>query len=260
MIGSVAALKLSYGTDMELIPSRVRAQLLAAGVPAWKHTHDGLLSLFPGALNVGAIGLDAHDLAEVLVHLVTRGIVAVSEMGTLTSLKKVEPGWHFCQFYRDDAQLLDMVAPYIAEGLKDDEGCFWVLPSSTTADAACDALSQSLPDVSSYLADGRLELGFHRDWYLDSSARMKTFEDIAGALMIKQEKVLSKGLKFLRAAGDAGWVSGAEQSKDFVDYEMKVNAVLGSTKTAAVCTFRAAASVDELVEIVAAHQNALHNA
>jgi hypothetical protein len=243
---------------VEFIPARVRAQLLAAGVPAWKHTHEGLLGLFPRAFNVGAIGLDAHDLAEVLVHLVTRGIIAISEVGTLTSVRKVEPGWHFCQFYRDDAQLVDMVAPYIAEGLKGGEGCFWVLPTSTTADAACDALARSLNDVQGYLANGRLELGFHRDWYLDSAARMKSFEEISAALLVKQDQALSKGLKFLRAAGDAGWVSGAEQSKDFIDYEMKVNAALGRTKVAAVCTFRAGASVDELVDIVAAHQNALH--
>lgn len=246
--------------NSELIPSRLRAQLLAAGIPAWKHNHEGLLRLFPRSFNVDAIGLDTHDLAEVLIHLVTRGIVAISETGTLTSVKKVEPGWHFCQFYRDDAQLLTMVAPYIAEGLKSGEGCFWVLPSSTTTDAACDALAASIDDVEHYLADGRLELGIHRDWYLDSSSKMKSFEEIATALLAKQDKALSKGLKFLRAAGDAGWVSGTEQSKAFIDYENKVNAALGSTKVAAVCTFRAGVSADELVEIVAAHQNALQSA
>lgn len=119
---------------------------------------------------------------------------------------------------------------------------------------------RSVTDVQGYLANGRLELGFHRDWYLDASARMKSFEEVSTALLVEHEQALSKGLKFLRAAGDAGWVSGAEQSKDFIDYEMKVDAALGSTKIAAVCTFRAAASVDELVDIVAAHQNALHNA
>ena len=243
----------------EFIPNRVRAELLAAGVPAWKHTQEGLLGLFPRELNVSAIGLDTHDLAEVLVYLVTRGLVAVSETGVGTSIRKVEPGWHFCQFYRDDTQLLSMVAPYIAEGLQNGEGCFWVLPTSATADAACDALARSVHDVNRYLADGRLELGFYTDWYLDQSGRMKSFEEISGALLLKQNQALSKGLQFLRAAGDAGWVSGTEQSKDFIDYEKKVNAVLGSTKVAAICTFRAAVTADELVDIVTAHQNALHS-
>lgn len=170
----------------------------------------------------------------------------------------MQPGWHFCQFYRDTAQLLGMVAPYIAEGLKGNEACFWVLPTSATIDGACDALSALTPDVDAYLANGRLEFGFHPDWYLDSSGRLKAFEEIAAALLQKQDQALAKGLRYLRAAGDAGWVSCAEQSKDFIDYEVKVNEALGSTKVAAVCTFRAGVTANELVEIVAAHQNALH--
>ena len=244
----------------DVVSNRVRAELLAAGVPAWKHTTDGLLGLFPPELNVSAVGLSADDLAEVLVYLAGHGLVPLSATTVGSSLKKVEPGWHFCQFYRDDTQLLHMVAPYIAEGLKNGEGCFWVLPTSTTIDAACDAIALSLPDVDAYRANGRLELDFHSTWYLDRSGRMKSFEEVSAALLLKQDQALSKGLRFLRAAGDAGWVSGTEQSKQFIDYEMKVNPALASTKVAAVCTFRAAVTADELVEIVTAHQNALHYA
>lgn len=244
--------------DHEILPNRLRAELLAAGVPAWKHTTEDLLALFPHELNAGAAGLDLQDLAQVLVYLAQRGLFTLSDVGAATSIRNVEPGWHFCQFYRDDAQLLDLVAPYIAEGLKKDEGCFWVLPASTTAQEACDALARSIPDVGAYLADGRLELGFHPDWYLSGSGRLKSFEEIAAGLLVKQNQALSKGLRFLRAAGDAGWVSGTEESRDFIDYEMKVNAALGSTKVAAVCTFRAGVTADELVDIVTAHQHALH--
>lgn len=76
--------------------------------------------------------------------------------------------------------------------------------------------------------------------------RLKSFEPIAEAL--------------LRAAGDTGWVSGTEESKEFIDYEMKVNAALAATKVAAVCTYRAGVSADELVAIVTAHQGALAKA
>lgn len=241
----------------EFIPLSVQAQLLAAGVPAWKHTYEGLAGLFPKELNVSATGLDTHDLAEVLVYLDARGLVRLADAGAGT-LKDVQPGWHWCQFYRDVPQLLSLVAPYIAEGLKNGEGCFWVLPTPTAKDAACDALAALVPDVNAYLSDGRLELGFHADWYLGPDGRLKSFEEIAGGLLQKQDAALSKGLRFLRAAGDTGWVSCSEASKDFIDYEVKVNEALGSTKVAAICTFRAGVTADELVEIVAAHQNALH--
>jgi hypothetical protein len=77
-------------------------------------------------------------------------------------------------------------------------------------------------------------------------------------LLAKQDRALAKGFRFLRAAGDTGWVSGTEQSKEFIDYEMKVNAALGATQVAAVCTYRADVTADEFVAIVTAHQDALY--
>jgi hypothetical protein len=244
----------------DALPESVRAQLLALGVPPAKHTSDGLAGLFPRQFNIDAARLDAEDLGNVLVYLAAHGIVSVPGTAAGTSLKKVEPGWHFCQFYRDFEQLLDLVAPYISEGLRNDEGCLWVLPTAVTSEAACDALARLLGDVDRYVAKGQLELLSHPNWYLNPSGRLKSFEEISEALILKQNHALAKGFKFLRAAGDAGWVSGSEQSKEFIDDEMKVNAAIGATKIAAVCTFRADVTADELVEVATAHQDALHNA
>jgi formate-dependent phosphoribosylglycinamide formyltransferase (GAR transformylase) len=81
-----------------------------------------------------------------------------------------------------------------------------------------------------------------------------------GASAAIQDQALSRGFESLRAAGDTGWVSGTAQSKDFVEYEMKVNAAIGATKIAAVCTYRAAVTADEFVAFVTAHQDALEQA
>jgi two-component system, LuxR family, sensor kinase FixL len=170
----------------------------------------------------------------------------------------VAPGWHFCQFYRDFNQLLDIIAPYVAEGLKNGEGCLWVLPGAVTIGAACNALTRHVGDVSPYFVSGQLEMQSHPNWYLDPGWRLKSFEEISEALLVKQDRALARGFKFLRAAGDTGWVSGTEQSKNFIDYEMKVNAALGATKVAAICTYRAGVTADEFVAIVTAHQDALY--
>lgn len=233
----------------------MRAQLLALGIPAAKHDPQLLAGMFPREFNIDAAGLDAEELAGVLVHFARQGLISVS--GTSTALKHVQPGWHFCQFYRDNHQLLKLVAPYIAEGLKDNEGCLWVMPESVSAEAARNALALHVKDVDGYLASGQLEMFHHPTWYLDARGQLKSFEQIAEALLEKQDRALAKGFKFLRAAGDAGWVSGTQESKDFIDYEMKVNAALKSTKVAAICTYRADVTADEFVAIVAAHQDAL---
>jgi hypothetical protein len=238
------------------IPEQVRAQLLALGIPAEKHDSHELAGFFPGEFNIAATGLDAEDLARVLIHLIGKKIIAAPDSEAFTSIKKVQPGWHFCRFYREFDQLLGMVAPYIAEGLKNDEGCLWVMPE-VARQGACEVLSRFVDDVDDYVASGQLEMLSHPSWYLDDGGRLKTFEQIGAALLARQDRALANGYKFLRAAGDAGWVSGTEQSKDFIDYEMKVNAALGATKVAAVCTYRAAVTADEFVAIVTAHRDAL---
>lgn len=136
-----------------------------------------------------------------------------------------------------------------------------MLPEVVTSKAACDALAPCVEeDVDAYFASGQLEMLSHPSWYFDPLGRLKSFEEVSGALLVKQDQALARGYKFLRAAGDAGWVSGIEQSKNFIDYEMKINAGLGATKIAAVCTYRADVSADELVAIVTAHQDALYKA
>lgn len=240
------------------IPERVRAQLMALGIPAVDHDPKTLAEFFPPEFNVGAIDLNVEDLANVLVYLVEKNIIVLPGEAAATSVRKVQPGWHFCQFYRDFDQLLDMIAPYVAEGLKNNEGCLWVLPKVVTTKAACRALEKHVEGVDEYVASGQLEMLSHPNWYLDPTGRLKSFEEISKALLLKQDSALAKGFKFLRAAGDTGWVSGTEQSKEFIDYELKVNEALGATKVAAVCTYRADVTADELVAIVAAHQDALH--
>lgn len=243
--------------DEDHLSERVKARLLAAGVPSAKHDAASLTGLFPAEFNIGATELGAKEIAKVLLYLIEKNIISVPETGPPV-LRKVVPGWHFCQFYRDFDQLLDMVAPYLAEGLKNDEGCLWVMPEAVTRKAACAAIGKHIDDIDDYVAGGQLELLSHRDWYLNSSGRLKSFEEIGAALFDRQDRALAKGYKFLRAAGDAGWVSGTEQSKDFIDYEMKVNAAIGATKVAAACTYRADVTADELVAIVRAHQDALY--
>jgi len=134
------------------------------------------------------------------------------------------------------------------------------MPEAVTKEAACDALRPHVDNLDGCFASGQLEMLSHPDWYLDASGRLKSFEEIATALLGRQDQALARGFKFLRAAGDTGWVSGTEQSKAFIDYEMKVNAALGATKVAAVCTYRADVTADEFVAIVTAHQDALAKA
>jgi hypothetical protein len=241
----------------QILSERVRANLLALGIPPAKHAPDAIHGLFPREFNISATGMNPEEVAKVLVYLIERKVISVDEAVGLTSVHKVRPGWHFCQFYRDFDQLLEMVAPYIAEGLANGEACFWVMPEEVFPQAARDALAKLVPDVDDRIASGQLEMMSHPQWYLDGKGGLRSFEEISAGLLERQDRALARGFKFLRAAGDTGWVSGTEESKSFIDYEMKINAAIGATKVAAVCTYRADVTADEFVAIVTAHQDAL---
>src|SRR5689334_19982725 len=100
------------------VPARLQSQLVGLGVPASQHSREGLLSYFPPEFNIGVTKLGTADLARVLVHFAKNNIITLERSGVPSAFNLVQPGWHFCQFYRDFDQLLEMIAPYIAEGLK----------------------------------------------------------------------------------------------------------------------------------------------
>lgn len=242
--------------DDFFLSASLREELLELGIPRAKHTCEGLAEHFPREFNVRALTLSVEDLARVLIHLVKKNIIPLADTSGPICVKQVRPGWHACRFYRDFHQLLDLVAPYVAEGLQNGESCVWIIPAAVTTRAACDALAEHLQDVDVFLARGQLEIMSHPSWYLDSAGRLKSFEQIAATLMEKQDQALARGYKFLRAAGDSGWVSGTEESQAFIDYEMKMNDALAATQVAALCTYRVDVTADELIAIVTAHQGA----
>jgi hypothetical protein len=244
--------------DKNSIPETTRVRLIAIGIPVAKQGPDELADLFPPEFNIRGLGLNAEDLARVLIHFVEQQIITLPGRKKAVRARKVGPGWHACHFYQDFTQLLQIVAPYIAEGLKNGEACLWVLPADVSTPAACMALAPHAGRVDAYFASGQLEMLSHPDWYLDATGRLKSFEEIATALLGRQDRALARGFKFLRAAGDTGWISCTEQSKHFIAYEEKVNAALHATQVAAVCTYRAGVTAEELIAIVNAHQDTFY--
>ncbi|HWA25585.1 MAG TPA: MEDS domain-containing protein [Lacunisphaera sp.] len=244
--------------EKDYIPETTKVRLIEIGVPAGKHGLEAIAGLFPAEFNIRALGLNAADLARVLIHFVEQKIVSLPNRKGPVCARKVGPGWHACHFYQDYDQLLDIIAPYVAAGLKNGEACLWVMPAAVTNEAAGRALGKHVDRIEACIEAGQLEMLAHPDWYLDAAGRLKSFEEIGAALLAKQDLALARGFKFLRAAGDTGWVSCTEQSKEFIDYENKVNAALQSTQVAAVCTYRADVTADELIAIVNSHQDAMY--
>ena len=76
----------------------------------------------------------------------------------ITTIGDVPWGTHFCQFYQDKQDLIDILVPYFKAGLKNNEFCIWVTSEPLRAAEAKAALAANIEDLETYIADGQLEI------------------------------------------------------------------------------------------------------
>jgi hypothetical protein len=169
---------LNYSTDLPREP--LRRQLAALGIARERHSMQSLVEMLPATVE----GLDADSVAEVLVHLVGRGLIAVPapEASELT----LRWGERHCYCHRDEDELLSLLLPYFRQGLAEGERCLWLpdapAPHVEFAVATLGAGEYS-PDQLEILRPGewRNELGF---W------------------MREEERALGEGYAGLRICGE----------------------------------------------------------
>ena len=89
-------------------------------------------------------------------------------------------GTHLCYFYETNRDLLDVLMPYFKTGLENNEFCLWVIFDWGTLEEARSALGQGLPDLDRHLAERRLEIVSHREWYLGEVTSIFTESSLAG--------------------------------------------------------------------------------
>jgi hypothetical protein len=81
-------------------------------------------------------------------------------------------GAHFCCFYETTQDLLDILVPYFKAGLENNEFDLWVISNSEllTVPEAISALRKAVPDLDRHLAERRIEVVGHDEWFLEAGA------------------------------------------------------------------------------------------
>jgi len=143
-------------------------------------------------------------------------------------------GTHLCQFYETKQDLIDILVPYFAEGLRSNEYCMWVTSPPLEVDEAKKALKKVVPNLEECIRKKQIEIISYNDWYLlggkfDSNRVLQGWVE-------KEQGALKNGFDGLRLTGNTFWI---ERSlwQSFVDYEEAVNAVIGEHKMLALCTY-----------------------
>lgn len=160
-------------------------------------------------------------------------------------------GTHLCQFYESKQDLIDILVPYFAEGLRNNEFCMWVTSPPLEVAEAKKALAKAIPEIDEYLREGQLEVVSYSDWYLKGGKFDCT--RVLQGWVEKEKNALKNGFEGLRLTGNTFWI---ERSlwQSFVDYEEAVNSVIGEHKMLALCTYCLAnCSGTDVLDVVRNH-------
>lgn len=170
----------------------------------------------------------------------------------ISGLGDVPWGAHLCQFYDNEAELLEILVPYFAAGLASNEFCMWITSETISSEQAKAALLEAVPQLQEFLDEGRIEILDFRDWYKLTG----NFDGdrVRRGWTARYDRAIARGFEGMRVSGDTSWLN-EEEWDDFVHYEMQVDPILGSSRMIALCTYSLAhCDMHKTCEIMAAHE------
>ena len=164
-------------------------------------------------------------------------------------------GTHLCLFYRTTEDLLDILVPYFRAGLENNEFCMWVTSDPLTIEDARTALSAAVPDLDARFESHQMEIVPYTEWYLKGG--YFDMERVFSGWIGKLEDALAKGFEGLRATGNTAWLE-ENNWDDFVQYEERLNSIIGDYRMMAICTYSLdSCSAREVIDVCSNHQFSL---
>ena len=164
-------------------------------------------------------------------------------------------GTHLCQFYETRKDLTDILVPYFAEGLRNNEFCMWITSPPLEGKEAKEALRKAVPDLDLYLEKGQIEMLSYDDWYvLDGEFDA---DRVLQGWVKKEKDALSRGFEGLRLTGNTFWVERKDW-RSFTDYEASINDVIGAHRMIALCTYSLKkCNSSDVVDVIRNHAGTL---
>jgi MEDS: MEthanogen/methylotroph, DcmR Sensory domain len=165
-----------------------------------------------------------------------------------SSLFQFRHGDHICVFYRSEDSLMEVLSPYIAEGLRKGERCFCVQRDEIAKRLEYDLRFIGV-DVDSARKIGALEFHSADKVYLaggrfDSTAMMDM-------LLCSIEGSLKKGFSGFRSAGDLSWaVEGRNECSQLLGYEALVEDCFPGKPATGMCQYPIASFPPDLLKSI----------
>jgi len=169
----------------------------------------------------------------------------------IEGLGKMEWGTHFCLFYETRKDLLDILIPYFKTGLANHEFCFYAASEPGIAEAAEQALHETMSGFEQYLSKGQIEIISHTNWYLeDHFDPLKVGQN----WLDKLEQALALGYAGMRLAGNIAWQEKQDWDR-FSEYECKFDYEFRHSPVIRLCAYDLNCySAANMLDIIRHHQ------
>jgi len=156
-------------------------------------------------------------------------------MSRVRSLFSFKHGDHTCVLYGDQRSLLDVLTPYVADGLRKNERCFCAQKPETLRALALDLQFLGI-DIDKEVQRGRLELHTTNEVYFRSN-RFEP-EMLLDLLLRSVDDSARQGFGALRTAGELSWaVQGRGNCDRLVGYEEAVQAAYPGKRVLGICQY-----------------------
>lgn len=174
-------------------------------------------------------------------------------------LKNISPGTHICYFYHAAEDLYEILIPYFAEGLSNNDLCIWVCPDRIHAERAKAVFYERFPYSSpeKYFLSGQVRILDATQWYIAPRTRRFSLEFTRERNLAISSETVRKGFTGIRASWDAFWL-GDESWPAFLEYEHFINQVLPASKNRAICTYPLSrCGPSEIIDVTCRHKLSL---
>jgi PAS domain S-box-containing protein len=151
----------------------------------------------------------------------------------LSAIGDVPWGTHFCQFYQNKQDLIDILVPYFKAGLENNEFCMWVTSEPLGSAEAKAALAANLENLETYFDNGQLEI-LDPEWY--TSGGEFESDRVLQNWVNRLEAASRRGFSGLRLTGNPSWLEKPEWH-GFMEYEASVDAIIGQRRMLAICAY-----------------------
>jgi len=143
-------------------------------------------------------------------------------------------GTHFCHFYENSRDLLDVLAPYFKTGLEQNEFCVWQVFDPLDEQTAGDALELALPGSRARLTAGEIEIVPQSEWYRGD--RVQNLQQLVRGWETKLNKAVSRGCAGMRVNVSAGCLA-ARDRRDLDAYEDEFSALVANRRMILLCAY-----------------------